>query len=716
MTTLSKLDTEYDAGPASRFSIDLPRIWAAVYRSRFIIGAIMVACLLAGLAITILTTPIYRASATIQIDQEAAKVLGTEQTDLSASIQDAERFLETQIGIIQSRSVAMAVARDLRLLNGDGFLVAMDVDVDSIEESPLPPAKAREELVLKTLSENMSVNLPRVSRLATISFDSPQAELAARVANAYAENFIRSNLDRKFESSAYAREFIAKQLQEAQGRLEQSERAAISFARETGIIDASKGVASGGDDAPSSLTTSTLVQLNDAYSAALARQSSADRRWQAVRSRSVMSLPEVTSNAAIQQLVVQQAEAEARLQELMQRRTAAHPEVLQLQERLKELKSQQQSLANSIREGIRTERDIAVQQASEIGSQVNAFKGSTLTEQAQGVQLSILRREADTNRRQYESLLQRFNQINAEAGVQTNNVTIVDRASVPSEPTWPRLLLNMFLALFLGVAISAATVFGREQVFARINSPDDIGDRLGLPVLGAIPLWSERQDLIEQMSDPKSPVSEAYNSVRSSMSLIAGKELPRSIAFVSTQAREGKSSTCVATAISLSKLGKKCVVVDLDLRRPNVHKLLEIRNAAGASNLLAGTASASDAVQQTEFPNLSVITSGPIPPNPTELLSDDRISALLSELAQSYDTILVDSAPILGLADALAVTHNTEGTVFVIEAGRNSPSSVLRAISRLREDGEKVLGVVLSRFDARKMGYGEDAGYSYVYD
>jgi len=715
MDTITKTDFDFDVR-SSGFSINFPQVWAAIYRSRFIIAAIVAACLLAGVAITILTTPIYRASATIQIDQEATKVLGTEQSDLSASIQDAERFLETQIGVIQSRSIALAVARDLRLLNGDGFLVAMGVDPDVVEESPLPPAKAKEELVLKTLNENMSVNLPRVSRLATISFDSPQAELSARIANAYAENFIRGNLERKFESSAYAREFLADQLQESQNRLERSERAAISFARETGIIDASQGVARGGEDAPPSLTTSTLVQLNEAYSTALANRSAAERRWQATRSQPVMSLPEVTTNSAIQQLAVMQADLEARLQEESQRRTAEHPLLMQLRERLEMLKTQQRALANSIRDGVRTQRDIAVEQEADIRRQVNRFKDSTLTEQGQAVQLSILRREADTNRRQYEALLQRYNQLNAEAGVQTNNVTIVDRASEPSQPTWPKAVLNMALALFVGLALAGATVFAREQIFTRIISPDDVNERLGLPVLGTIPLWREDGNVIDQLSDPKSEVSEAYNSVRSSISLASGKGIPKTLAFVSTQAREGKSSTCMATALSMSRLNKKCVVVDLDFRRPNVHKLLGMQNDAGASNVLAGETTAAAVIRPTAFPNLSAITGGPIAPNPTELLTDDRISALFDELAQSFEVIFVDSPPVLSLADALVVSNVCEATIFVAEAGRNSPSSAMRAIGRLRDSNSRILGVVLTRFNARRMGYGYDQAYSYRYE
>jgi capsular exopolysaccharide synthesis family protein len=708
-----------DAGVTAQhpgFSLDFAEMWAAVYRSRFVVSAIMIGCLLVGIAFTLLATPIFRSVATIQIDQEAAKVLGTEQTDLSASIQDAERFLQTQIDILESRSVAVSVARDLRLFSDDGFLIAMDVDPNIAAESPLPPEDAKRELVLKTLADNLTVSLPRVSRLATVSFDSPNAELSARVANGFAENFIRDNLQRKFDASSYAREFLADQLKQAQDRLERSERAAVNFARTTGIIDAGQGASKDDRDSSQSLTTATLVQLNRSYADALAKRSAAEQKWQAARSVPLMSLPEVSENSAIQDLAVVRADLKAKYEEELQRRTVDHPVVRQMAARIQEVELQQANLARSIRDGIRSNREVAVAQERAIKAEVDRYKGSTLTEQSQAVQLSILRREASTNRLQYEALLRRYNELNAEAGVQSNNVSIVDKATQPSEPTWPKLPLNLALALFMGAALSGAAVLGREQIFAKVRTPEDVKTRLGLPLLGVIPSIDPDGDLLATLSDPKSEVSEAYNSVRTALTLSSGHGLPRSLTFVSAQASEGKSSACLATAIGVSKLKKKCVIVDLDLRRPNQHNLLYLPNDKGMSNVLAGELPLASAIQQTRFPNLSVVTGGPIPPNPTELLNDEGIRAVISELLTSYDAVFVDSAPVLALADAVLLSTNVEASVFVIEAGRNSPSGVQNAVVRLTETGARIAGVVLSKFDAGSLGYGYHYAYNYRYE
>ena len=232
-----RYDSSYNDG--ALIAIDLEAIWAAVYRSRFWIAGIVLGCVLLGVVVTILSTPVFRAEATVQIDQEAAKVLGTEDADATASIIDSDRFLQTQLDVIRSRTLAQSVAEDLQLFNNPRFFEQMNVDPDSVESGILPPEDAQRELVIETLEENMGVRLPLDSRIATVSFDSPDGNLAARVANSFAENYIRNNLQRRFDTSSYAREFLQQQLQEAAIRLAESEREALDYARRTRVIDAS---------------------------------------------------------------------------------------------------------------------------------------------------------------------------------------------------------------------------------------------------------------------------------------------------------------------------------------------------------------------------------------------------------------------------------------------------------------------------------------------
>ena len=705
------------ASSGSLFAIDFHAARAALFRNRYGVLAIFLACIALAIAITLLTTPVFRARSTIQIDQEAAKVLGTEQTELSASIQDTERFLQTQLDVLRSRTVSTAVADELRLFNNPSFLTAMGEDPDGEVPPNLTPAQANRERVLGVLKENMGVTLPRGSRVASIDFNSPDAALAARIANSFADNFIRNNLQRKFDTSAYSREFLNGQLKQAQARLERSEQQALEFAERTRIIDPSSAASpdgAGQSSSPRSLLTATLVRLNAELADATAKRIAASGEWERMSAAPAMSLQEVLANPAIQTLIEERATLRGALQEQLVRRRADYPGVADARARISEIDRQIETLSANIRSTAKSRLDVAAAQEQGIQRRVDQLKGETLDEQREGIQLSILRREADTNRQQFEALLRRVNQLNAESGVQTNNIAVIDRAVEPTEPAWPKVPLNIALALAVAMALSAAYVLVREQLFGKIRTPDDVVDRLQLPVLGAVPNV-DGDNVLAEIADQKSHVSEAFHSVRTALTLASKNGLPKTMAFVSTQKGEGKSTICFAMAVGVGRTGKRAVVVDLDLRRPNQHRLFGVKNDGGVSSVLTGNAALDAAVQRTAFGNVDLLTAGPIPPNPTELLTSDMLHELIHRLGERYDVVLIDSPPVLGLADAIIIGSIVDNLVFVTQSGRNNPKGVQSAIRRLRQGNANVLGVVLSRFDPETSGYAADYVYQYSY-
>jgi len=708
-------DADYGYGRTA--ALDFAAIWAAIYRSRLWILGILVACLLAGIVISLLSTPIYRATSTVQIDQEAAKVIGTEETDLSASIQDSDRFLQTQLDIIRSRALATSVAEDENLFGNKAFLEAMGVDPDVESEGALSKEETERELVLETLRENFSVSLPIDSRVTSMVFESPDPKLAARIANSYAENYIRNNLQRKFDTSSYAREFLKEQLDAAAARLGESERKALAYARSTRIIDASNAAQTeDGRAAPRSLTAATLVQLNQEYAAAFARRIEAQKKWETARGTATLNTPQVLNNLAVQNLVQERAKLEAELEDQLQRRKDDYPTVRQLTARKQELDRQIAAISSGIRNSIRGEYETALAQEKALQKQINVLKESTLDEQSNAVQLSILQRESDTNRQLYDLLLTRYNELNAESGVQSNNVINVDRAIVPVDPISPNIPLNLGLSLLTGIALAGAFVFGREQIFDTIRTPDDISNKLGRLTLGTIPVLKSGADMSTEMLDQKSNISEAYTSVRTSLMLASSHGLPNSIMFTSARQGEGKSSSCFATALALSRINKKVAVIDLDLRRPSQHKFFGLQNVHGMSDLLSQNAKISDVIQKTKYSNISFISSGAIPPNPAELLAGENARSVLKQLEDEFDIVLVDSAPLLGLADAVVVGSMVESCVFVVEANRNQTSLVRTAVNRLLQSGAKLTGILLSKFDAKQSGYSYEYQYQYEYD
>lgn len=690
-------------------SINLRDLWAPIYRSRIAIIAILVAAIVLAVVATLFIQPRYRAEATVEIQSQTQKVLGNEDRTESAAASDTNLFLETQLDIIKSRSTTIAVAQSLGLYNDRSFIERMGIDVGDDADAVLSQQEAYQKLVNHILQNNVSVSLSEQTRIAQIKFSSPDPRLAAQVANSYAENYIKLNLSRRFDASSYSLDFLRDQIREAQARLAKSEREAIKYARQARLIDTNSGSSEG---ASQSLTTASLVARNTALSDAVSKRIVAEQRWKVTQATPLLSIPEVVSNGAVQQLQQQKALLQAEYQQKLQTYTKEYPEVRELNARIQSLDQQINRIANNVKNTIREEYRTALAQEQSLQSNLDQLKDTTLDEQDRNVRLSILRRQVETNREQLSALLTRYNELNAQSGIQLNNLSIIDRAEVPGGPYWPSLPLNLALGLILGIAVSTIYVLGRENLFEMIRTPEDITSRLRLPALGAIPT---SEDVSESLQNPKSPVSEAFSSIRTNLSLSSASGMPELVMVTSTQAAEGKSTICFGLAQGLAKIGRSVVIIDADIRRPNVHRLFDIKNETGATNLLSGRLSIDEVLKREMAPNIDVITAGPIPPNPTELLSSYRLGELLTALRGRYDHVLVDSAPVLGLADAPLVAANVEGVVFVVESARTSVRGVQNALSRLTQTGANMLGVVLSRFDPGKSGYSYEYRYAYEY-
>lgn len=692
-------------------------IWAALYRSRFWVIGIFIGCMLLAIAASLLTTRLYTATAMIEVRQEAEKVLGTEQDrEGGASRLDSDRFLQTQLDIIRSRTIADTVAQSAGLYRGTTFLDAMHITPENDDDQSAAGRDTSREQVLQVLRKNMTVKYSGTTRIAIVSFTSPDPRLSAKIANAYVEAFIRGNLARKAGSSVYALDFLRGQLREAQERLARSEQAVVDYARRTRIVDAGDAAgssASGENGRPQSLITAQLVQLNQAYSTAIADRIQAQQKWTQVARLPVINISEVLANSAIQTLLERRAQLEAQYKQQLSTRQADYPGVSEARAQIQETTRQINALAGNIRAGIKNQYDVASARERELSSEIDKLKSETLSEQNQGIELSILRREADTNRQQYEALLRRFNALNAESGVQTNNLSVIDQASIPNRPSWPILPLNIAISLILAMALSGFFVFLREQLFYRLRTPDEVIQALDLQLLGVIPSADSAKD---DLGDVKSAQSEAYASVRTSLSLLSRDGTPRSIVVTSTQQGEGKSTASYAMALAFARLGKRVLLIDVDLRRPNVHRFFGLSNTSGLSNYLSSQVSAEKLVHSTNQPQLDIIVAGDIPPNPAELLNSTRIVDLLNDLLTRYDVVLLDSAPVLGLADAVVLSNVVEATVFVIESAKNSPQIVQNALKRLRQGGGTIVGAILVKFDPGRSGYGTTADYGYSYE
>jgi len=692
--------------------LDLAKYWAMLMKHRLLIAGSVLAAVVIGLVITLLTPPTYTAAATVQIDREATRVLDSEETG-AADLRFSVEFFQTQYGLIRSRSLAERVIDSLGLASSDVFIEQMGEEFEARDgETAAQQMARRREMVIELIAEGLNVSSQRDSRLVEITFSSPSAAVSARMANAIAENYIQSNLDRKFDASLYVREFLEERIAETKAKLEATERQLVQYADDQQIIRLEDST-NAGTGAQRSLAASSLSTINEALSQARVDRISAEERWRQARGASLMSIPEVIASPAIQAMVAQRVAVEAEYQQKSSVLQADYPEMVELQNRIDELDNQIRSLAVSIRDGIRAQYEIALNQERALQSRVNGLSTDVLDLSDRSVEYNILLRELDTSRQLYDGLLQRYKEVGVTGGVTANNVSLIDRAIAPKTPSSPKLPLNLALAFVLGLGLGVVAAFLIEALDDSITTPGDVEEKLGLPGLGNIPLLAKDEDAISALRDVRSPFSEAYYSLRTALQFTTSHGAPKSLLLTSARPGEGKSTTAFATALNLSRTGKRVLLVDGDLRNPSMHRVLEMDNSQGMSNFLSGSAELQGVVRKTPFATLDFIPCGPLPPNPAELWSGDRLQVLLDQALALYDHVVIDGPPVLGFADAPLLSSSVEGTLFVLESRGTGRRQALGALRRLGFAHGRVLGAVLTKFQASKA---RNDGYDYSYD
>lgn len=694
--------------------VDLGSYWRLALKYRFLIVGSFLGALVIGATLTLLMTPLYTAQATLQIDREAARIFDAEEVTPTENMAQGIEFFETQYGLLRSRSLAERVIESLGLASSNEALEAMGVEAPAGGGTAAQQAAQRRTAALKVLQNNLRIAPVRGSRLVSIGYENPNPVVAARIANGFAENFIQSNLDRKFESSSYAREFLEERIAQTKERLESAERQLVAYAANQQIINVgepSEGVGSGG--ATESLTSNNLVALNSALARTRAERVAAQERWRSASTAPLMTLPEVLQNPSIQRLTEQRALLDAEYQQKLSIYQPDYPEMVQLRARIEEADGQIQTIGNNIRSSIRSQYEIAANQERSLQAQVTGLTGDVLDLRDRSIQYNILQRELDTTRTLYEGLLQRYKEVGVTGGVTANNISIVDLATPPREPSKPDMLLNMALAALLGLGIGVLAALILEALDETIASPDDVEKKLGVSVLGAVPLLEKGQTTSGALADVRSGFSEAYYSLRTALQFSTPHGAPSSMLVTSARPAEGKSTTAYAVALNLARVGKRVLLVDGDLRNPSMHRMIGVENERGMSNLLSGSADLASIVRRTQEENLFFIPCGPLPPNPAELWGSDRLHQFVSEAHNNFDHVVFDGPPVLGFADAPILAAAVQGVLFVLESRGTRRGQARGALRRIQVGQAHLLGAVLTKFSAKSASYG---GYDYAYD
>lgn len=692
-------------------------------RWRWVIAGAIAGCVLIGLVITLLMTPQYTASTTIEISRESDQVTNFKGVERESSVADQE-FYQTQYGLLASRTLAERVATELRLVDDPKFFEMFGLDGQDVAAYKITnghyPAQGRAQRQRdagQILLDHVSIEPTRLSRLVDINFTSPNASFSAKVSNAWAENFIKTNLERKVQATSYGRDVLKRQLAEYKDRLDESQRQMVAYASKEQIIDLPTQTNSNGSTTGDrSIVVDNLAALNTALIEATTERIAAEARYR--RAGHDGASTEALGNTAINNLRQRRAELAAQYQQLMVRFEPEYPQA-------KAIKSQIDALDRSIaREESRVLGSLqsayrqALMREQELESRVKALKGDYLDLRRRSIQYNIYRQEVDTNRALYDGLLQRFKEIGVAAGVGVNNISIVDMADVPERPSSPRLLINILISIVVGTALGAGVAFALEQLDEAIADPVEVQRQLGLPLLGSVPKTSDDQTPRQALLDRKSELVDAYIAIQTNLRFTTEHGVPRSFSVTSTRPAEGKSTTSIALATVLARAGKRVILIDGDMRSPSVHHLGGVGHERGVSNFLAGEEDISTLTFEIADLGLTAMTAGPIPPNAAELLTGNRLSILIERLLETYDHVIVDSPPVMGLADAPLIASRVEGVVYAVESHGIRSSQVKTALSRLAAANVHIFGGVLTKFEARKAhyGYGYEYGYGYGRD
>ena len=698
--------------------IDLLAYWHILVKRRWLVLSILAGVVALALLKTLMATPIYRATSVLQLEKQGTQVVQVEGIQPDGYGWDPD-FLQTQYELIKSRSLAERVANELNLdqaaldqLSEPGWfgrmlaLLRPQSKAETEKKNVATAANAADELrsAAGIVSGGLSVEPVRNSRLVRINFDSSSPEFSARVANAVAEGFIAAGMERRFGASSYAKTYLEDQLKLTKAKLEQSERQLVAFAQKENIVNTGEN--------GQSLATQNLTQLNAALANAQDQRIRAEARWRQASSGAMPA--DMIGNSNIRVLRQQQAQLQGTYQQKLQTFKPDYPEMQQLKGQIDELQRQIGQETGSVRASVKAEYDAAASQEQMLKGQIASLRDQALDVDGRSIQYNILKREVDTNRQLYDGLLQRYKEVGVAGDVRSNNISIIDRAEVPTWRFKPSLTRNLALGLLLGGMLGVLAAFLLEFLDDTIKTPDDVEQKLKLAVLGIIPKLGPKENIASVAGDPRSSFSEAYRSVRTALQFATDHGVPRTLLVTSAGSGEGKSTTAMALARNFAHLGKRVLLIEADLRNPSLHRSLGLNGqGVGLSNLLAGGCTLAEATLDTDEPGLKVVLAGPLPPNPAELLSGSKLVSMLTVAAERYDQVILDGPPVLGLADAPILANAADGTLLVVNSAKTKINAAQAALKRLLAARARIVGALLSKYDAKTAGYGYGYGYHY---
>lgn len=714
--------------------INLLEYWLVIKRrSRAILGLAFLMALI-GLLIAFTITPQYTSTVKILVEPDAPKVVSLDPLQGASNIW---YFYETQYEIIASRSVAEAVVKILKLEQHPFFIKAMS-ELKEEESSGSTPGAWKSlisdsepkvkniknekflvrEAIIETVLGGISVKGAKKSQIINISYESPDPGLSALIANAIVQAYIEKGLDAKLALNQNAAEWLNNRLLGLRQKLEISETALRNFQQKEGMVDT---------ESFASITSGKLGGITEALIKSQARRAEAEIRYQQVKDikisgKALESLPIVLKNTFIQTLKAGQAKLARKVSELSERYGYKHPKMIAAKADLSIANRRLREEVSKVIDGIHRDYEIAVANVTKLKTLSQQTQQEARGGQGKKIELAKLERDVVTNRQLFEVFMTRFKETSMTGDNGVTNVSVVDLARPAFAPSKPRKKLIVAAAIFAGLFLGVLLAFLLEYLENTFRIPEDVEHKLGLPLLGILPILSldDKLDISPEryaFTDEKQKSSafiEALNNIRTGV-MFANIDSPAKMIMVTSSiAHEGKTTLSSNLSLTFSHTGKT-LLIDGDLRKQEFSKnILGQKKIAGLAELAAGEVTMDECIiADKQVDNLFYMSSGLTTPKPLELLSSKKFAELLQQLREKFDHIIIDSAPVLPVSDSLVLGHLVDEVILVVKADSTTHKMAQDAVKRLASARVQPLGVVLQQADLEKMeNYG---GYSYGY-
>lgn len=722
--------------------VDLRQYWRTLRKHVWLVVSVPLALVVITGIRDLMATRLYTAQATILIKNNAPPVYAYTSMDSSGESDEASSQWKvdnkTEYTLLRSRSLAERVilaeglvANPIFSGAGGGARAMVGETGDDMFSDASQAVRVPPELVARYMRD-LKIAPIEETELVAVSFTTPNPGLSARLANAHVREFIRQGIELNAQASEQAARFLRKKLAELKRQVEESEVALNNYRRDKGIIpgltslDGSQDVVLGRlDKISEQAQRAHLKNLNLETRIALIDQGHAD------------ALPAVIGNTIVQSLKESLDALQAQYASMSGEYKPDYPPMTELMAKIKGTRAALNREIDNIVTGIKVQYSASLKDEQALDQELKREKEFALGLNDAAVKYAILQREADTNKQLYNAVLKRMKDVEVTADLHASNVSIVDPATSPRTPSSPQKARDLMVAALLGLMGGVGFAFLLERHDDTFKDAEEVESYLRIPQLGTIPDFKRlsgpsyggrtgklpnRPAAESEYAIPAtiayglhSAIGEAYRMVRTGLLLSRAGGPPKVVLIASAIPGEGKSTTAANLAIVLASAGKRVLLIDADLRRPHCHDLFGLNNHQGLTEALTGTRDLEEVIRPTGFDNLHLLSSGETPPNPSELLGSDKMQEVLTNMSANYDCVIIDSAPVTAVTDAVILSSMVDGVVLVANR-RTARQQVRTALSRLEYARAKVFGVVLNQVDLNHFGYHGYHSLYYTYE